>query len=100
SPIEILGAPIMTLDCASDRPIANLVVRLCDVHPSGESLRVSYGILNLTHRESHQQPALLAAGERYRVRIKLNDAGSGFPLGPKGRLSVSTTYLPVISPYA
>ena len=32
--IEILGAPIVTLDVASDREIANLAVRLCDVHPS------------------------------------------------------------------
>jgi predicted acyl esterase len=55
APIEILGAPVVTLDVASDRPIASLVVRLCDVHPSGESLRVSYGVLNLTHRDSHEQ---------------------------------------------
>src|SRR5262249_42639248 len=39
--IEILGAAIVTLELASDRPMANLVVRLCDVHPSGDSLRVS-----------------------------------------------------------
>src|SRR5262249_1816058 len=50
TPIEILGAAIVSLDVASDRPIANLAVRLCDVHPSGESLRVSYGVLNLAHR--------------------------------------------------
>ena len=41
APIEMLGAAIATIDVASDRPIANLVVRLCDVHPSGESLRVT-----------------------------------------------------------
>jgi predicted acyl esterase len=97
-PIEILGAPIVTLDIASDRPIANLVVRLCDVHPTGESLRVSYGVLNLTHRESHEQPALLAVGERYRVRIQLNDAGSVFPPGHKVRLAISTAYWPMIWP--
>jgi len=97
-PIKILGAPIVTLDVASDRPIANLVVRLCDVHPSGESLRVSYGVLNLTHRESHEQPALLAIGERYRVRIQLNDAGSVFPSGHKVRLAISTAYWPMIWP--
>ena len=34
-PIEILGAPILTLEVASDKPVANLVVRLCDVHPIG-----------------------------------------------------------------
>jgi predicted acyl esterase len=71
--MEILGAPIVTLDVASDRPILNLVVRLCDVHPSGESLRVSYGVLNLTHRDGHERPALLAIGQRYRVRIQLNE---------------------------
>jgi uncharacterized protein len=97
-PIEILGAPIVTLDLASDRPMANLVVRLCDVHPSGESLRVSYGVLNLTHRDSHEQPAFLAPGERYRVRVKLNDAGSVFPAGHKVRLAISTAYWPMIWP--
>jgi predicted acyl esterase len=33
APIEILGAVIVTLDVASDRPIANLAVRLCDARP-------------------------------------------------------------------
>ena len=96
--IEILGAAIVTLDVASDRPIANLAVRLCDVHPSGESLRVSYGVLNLAHRDGHENPALLAVGERYRVRIQLNDAGSVFPAGHRVRLALSTTYWPMIWP--
>jgi hypothetical protein len=97
-PIEILGAPIVTLDVASDRPVANLVVRLCDVHPSGESLRVSYCVLNLTHRDGHENPALLAAGERYQVRIQLNDMGSVFPPGHKVGLAISTAYWPMIWP--
>jgi len=98
APIEILGAAIVTLDIASDRPLANLAVRLCDVHPSGESLRVSYGVLNLTHRDGHEQPAPLAPGERYRVRIQLNDAGSVFPAGHRVRLALSTAYWPTIWP--
>jgi uncharacterized protein len=98
APIEILGAAIVTLDVASDRPIANLVVRLCDVHPSGESLRVSYGVLNLTHRDGHQRPAPLVPGQRYRVRIQLNDAGSVFPAGHRVRLALSTAYWPTIWP--
>ena len=96
--IEILGAAVVTLDVASDRPIANLAVRLCDVHPSGESLRVSYAVLNLTHRDGHEKPALLAVGQRYRVRIQLNDAGSVFPAGHRLRLALSTAYWPMIWP--
>ena len=98
APVEILGAAVVTLDLASDKPIANLAVRLCDVHPSGESLRVSYGVLNLTHRDGHEKPALLAAGQRYRVRIQLNDAGSVFPAGHRVRLALSTAYWPMIWP--
>jgi uncharacterized protein len=97
-PIEILGAPIVTVDVACDRRMANLAVRLCDVHPSGESLRVSYGVLNLSHRDGHERPALLVAGERYQIRIQLNDAGSVFPVGHKVRLAISTAYWPTIWP--
>jgi len=98
TPIEILGAAVVTLDLVSDKPMANLVVRLCDVYPSGESLRVSYGVLNLTHRDGHDKPAPLAAGQRYRVRIQLNDAGSVFPAGHRIRLALSTAYWPMIWP--
>src|SRR5262249_39525562 len=65
---------------------------------SGESLRVSYGILNLTHRDGHETPAPLVVGQRYRVRIKLNDAGSVFPAGHRIRLALSTAYWPMIWP--
>ena len=97
-PIEILGAAVATLDVTSDRPMANLVVRLCDVHPTGESLRVSYGVLNLAHRDGHEEPALLAIGERYRIRIQFNDTASVFPAGHRVRLALSTAYWPMIWP--
>jgi hypothetical protein len=71
---------------------------LCDVHPSGESLRVSYGVLNLTHRDGHEQPAPLATGKSCRVRIQLNDMGSVFPAGHKVRLAISTACWPMIWP--
>lgn len=96
--VEILGAAILTLDVASDRPVANLAVRLCDVHPSGESLRVSYGVLNLTHRDGHETPSPLVAGRRYKVRVQLNDAGAVFPAGHRIRLALSTAYWPMIWP--
>jgi hypothetical protein len=37
-------------------------------------------------------------GQRYRVRIQLNDAGSVFPAGHRIRLALSTTYWPMIWP--
>jgi uncharacterized protein len=98
APIEILGAAIVTLELASDRPMANLAVRLCDVHPTGESLRISYGVLNLTHHDGHERPAALTIGKRYRVRIQLNDVGAVIPAGHRVRLALSTAYWPMIWP--
>jgi uncharacterized protein len=98
TPIEMLGAAIATLDVVSDRPMANLAVRLCDLHPGGESQRVSYGVLNLAHRDGHETPALLAVGQRYQVRIQLNDAGAVFPAGHRIRLALSTAYWPIMWP--
>jgi hypothetical protein len=40
----------------------------------------------------------LVAGQRYQVRMQLNDAGGVFPAGHKVRLALSTTYWPMIWP--
>ena len=98
APVEILGAPVVTLDVACDKPLANLAVRLCDVHPDGASLRVSYGILNLAHRDGSETPSAMVPGDRYRVRIMLNDAGAVFPAGHRIRVALSTAYWPMIWP--
>ena len=41
--IEILGAPV-ELELASDKPVAMICARLCDIHPDGASERVGYGL--------------------------------------------------------
>ncbi|WP_428663170.1 CocE/NonD family hydrolase [Reyranella sp.] len=96
--VEILGAPVVTLEVASDRPVAQLIARLCDVHPDGTSLRVSFGVLNLTHRDGSAAPSALVPGQNYRVRLQLNDCGSGFPAGHRIRLALSTAYWPMVWP--
>jgi hypothetical protein len=68
------------------------------VQPDGASLRVSYGILNLAYRDGTASPARLQPGQRYRIRIQLNDAGSVFPPGHRIRLALSTNYWPMIWP--
>ena len=59
-----------------------MIVRLCDVAPDGSSLRVSYGVLNLTHRDGHAEPAPLVPGETFTVDVQLNDIAHAFPAGP------------------
>jgi putative CocE/NonD family hydrolase len=96
--LEILGAPVLTVDLACDVPHATLTARLCDVHPDGASLRVSYGVLNLTHRGGHEFPAQLEPGRRYTVRIQLNDIAFAFPPGHRIRVALSTAYWPIVWP--
>ena len=79
--LEILGAPEIEIEIASDKPVAQLCARLCDVAPDGSSRRVSYGVLNLTHRDSHAEPSALTPGAFYAIRLKLNDCGYAFAPG-------------------
>ena len=96
--LTILGAPVVSLDVASDRENTFVCGRLNEVLPSGESLQVSYGILNLTHRNSHENPELLEPGKRYSVRIQLNDIAHTFAPGSRIRVAVSTAFWPIVWP--
>jgi uncharacterized protein len=95
---EILGAPVVELDVAADEPSALLAVRLNDVQPDGTSTLVTYGLLNLAHRESHEQPEALEPGTFHRVRIQLNDIAHAFPAGHRLRIALSTSYWPIAWP--
>ena len=96
--LEILGSPVVTLELTVDRPVANVIVRLNDVAPDGASGRVSFGVLNLTHRNGHEHPEPLEPGRRYRVAIRLNDIAYSFERGHTLRVAVSSTYWPMIWP--
>ncbi|MCZ4353569.1 CocE/NonD family hydrolase [Roseovarius aestuarii] len=97
-PIEILGAPVLRLRIAADKPQALVAVRLNDISPSGATTRVCLGILNLTHRDSHAQPRALNPGEFYDVEVELDDIAHAFPAGHKIGLSLSSTYYPIAWP--
>ncbi|NYI95222.1 hypothetical protein HNR12_001499 [Streptomonospora nanhaiensis] len=95
---EILGAPVVELSVSADRPVAMVAARLSDVAPDGRATRVTYGLLNLTHRDSHDHPEPLEPGRRYRVRVQLNGVAQAFPAGHRIRLSLSSSYWPLAWP--
>jgi hypothetical protein len=97
-PVEIAGDPQLTLEIAVDRPLAQLAARLCDVWPDGASTRVSFGVLNLAHRESHEHPEPLEPGRRYRVTVPMKHVAQRFAAGHRIRIAVSTSYFPMIWP--
>src|SRR5690606_11572763 len=78
--------------------VALFAARLSDVDEEGRATRVTYGLLNLTHRDSHEQPEPLQPGRTYTVRITLNGVAQSFPPGHRIRLAVSTSYWPLAWP--
>ena len=95
---EILGAPQVRLRFSVDRPQALVAVRLNAVAPDGASTRITLGLLNLTHRDSHEHPAALVPGQVYDATVDLDDIAWSVPPGHRIAVSLSTTYWPIAWP--
>jgi putative CocE/NonD family hydrolase len=98
APLELLGSPSLEVEVSVDRSLALLAVRMNDVAPDGESRRLTYGVLNLCHRDGHARPSPLEPGRRYRVRVELDPLACRVPAGHRLRIAVSAAYWPLVLP--
>jgi hypothetical protein len=96
--LSIVGAPVVELDLASNRPTAMLAVRLTDVSPDDKATRVTFGLLNLTHRDGHETPEPLVPGHRYPIRLSLKKIAQVVPKGHRLRIAISSSYWPIAWP--
>jgi hypothetical protein len=97
--LEILGAPNVELELTVNKPVAQVAVRLSDVRPDGKVTRVTYGLLNLTHRDQrHGDPRPVEVGRPMRVTVPMNHVAQRFPAGHRLRVSISTSYWPLAWP--
>ncbi len=96
--IEVMGAPCLELLLRSNKPVAMVAVRLSDIAPDDKATRVSYGLLNLTHRDSSEAPTPLEPGRQYRVLVRLNHIAQVFPRNHRLRVALSTSYWPLAWP--
>ena len=95
---EVLGVPVLRARVAADRTVAHLAVRICEVTAAGQSWLVSYGLLNLTHREGHQHPVPLVPGRACDVVIPLNFTAHRFQAGSRIRAALSQSLWPLVWP--
>ena len=96
--VSIVGRPVVRLRIAADRPQALIAVRLNDVRRDGTVARVTYGLLNLAHRDSHAKPSRLKPGTFYDVQVQLKGCAQVVPAGHRLRIAVSTSYWPMVWP--
>jgi putative CocE/NonD family hydrolase len=92
--LDVVGEPVLALRLAADRPAALVAARICDVWPDGSSTLITRGLLNLTHRDSHERPQPLEPGRSYPVSITLDAIAYSLPAGHRLRLALSPTYWP------
>ena len=98
APLEILGGSTLKIQIRSDKPVAMIAARLCDVRPDGSTAKVTMGLLNLTHRSGSEHPQPLMVDRWYNVEIWLKDVGYRFPKGHRLRVALSPSYWPIAWP--
>jgi len=96
--LECLGQPKLRVRVRSSRSVAQLAARLTEVTPDGASWLVSYGLLNLTHRDGHDTPAALTPGRAYDIVIDLFPIAHRFRRGHRIRLALSDGLWPLAWP--
>ncbi|KAM6521794.1 hypothetical protein FALCPG4_011498 [Fusarium falciforme] len=97
-PLEFLGPIMVRLRIASDKPNAFIAAVVSEVLPDGSATRLTYGVLNLTHREGHVDLKPLEPGHFYDVVVKLNECGQRVGVGSVLRLALSSSYFPTVWP--
>jgi hypothetical protein len=59
---------------------------------------MTYGVLNLSHRKSHEHPEPCPVGRPFRATIRLNDFGRTIPKGHRIRLAIQNQFWFVLWP--
>lgn len=96
--MDIVGAPAVTLRLSVDAPQGQIAVRLNHIHPDGAATRITYGVLNLSHRDDPANPSAMTPGRTENITLSLDHIAYRVPAGHRLRLSISNAYWPLIWP--
>ncbi len=98
APVDMIGEAKFKIRVRADRPVAKLYARLTEVTPDGKSHFVTFGLLNLTHRDSHEFPELLEPGKDYDVEFPGQFSCYRFSPGNRIRVALSEVWWPCAWP--
>lgn len=98
APLDLIGQATVALPVSIDGAQGNLIARLVDVQPDGTAALIARGVLNLCHREGHEQPLPMQPGHTEIVTIDLDACAYRILPGHRLRLALSTAYWPMVLP--
>ncbi|MEM7403917.1 MAG: CocE/NonD family hydrolase [Pseudomonadota bacterium] len=98
APLTIMGRARLHLRMMVDQPKAQLAVRLNEVAPDGTSLRVAYGVLNVTQTGAAGADGRLPVDKPFDATVELDMTCHEFSAGNRLRVSISTVYWPLLWP--
>lgn len=81
-----------------DKALGQIAVWLLEVQPNGASARITYGVLNLAHKEGHASPAPLTPNNEITITLDLDHIAYRVPAGHRLGVAVSSAYWPLIWP--
>jgi hypothetical protein len=96
--MELIGNPRARIRVSSDQPVARLAVRVNEVTPEGKSWNVTWGLLNLTHRDGHEHPSPLEPGRAYDVDASCYFTAHRFKKGNRIRVAITESLWPMVWP--
>ena len=94
----LCGAVKLKLKLKASGSSGIVLVRLVDLFSDGKSTQISYGLLNLEHRNGLHKPEPVVPDEWMDVEIQLNDIAQCLPAGHRLRLAISTQAWPLVWP--
>lgn len=89
--VEIAGHVTAVFYASSSALDTDFVVRLLDVDPLGNSIKISQGVLRARYRKSFSEPELLVPGAIERYEVALDDIANVFLPGHRIRVSITSS---------
>ncbi|RUW79763.1 MAG: CocE/NonD family hydrolase [Mesorhizobium sp.] len=96
--VDLLGLPEFEVNLSSDKPVSILSATLSLVLENGSAARISYGILNLSHRHDDLGLAPMTPGKVEAIRMKMKSCGQRVEKGQRIRLAIATSHWPIVFP--
>jgi putative CocE/NonD family hydrolase len=92
--LTVIGPIVAYLYVSSSAPDTDITCKLVDVHPDGQAILLTDGILRLRYRQSFHQPKLTQPGEIVKATIDLWATANVFRAGHRIRVEVSSSCFP------